>query len=173
MEDRLSISSLLADQWRAETARLARWDEYLMGFARHAATNSKDSTKVGAALVSSDNSVLLCAYNGPPRGVEDLPKRRERPTKYLYAAHAEANLVAFAARRGIRTEGHKVYVTHEPCDACARALIQAGVTEIVCDGSTTSMPKEQMEAARTMFEEASVAYRTHTQKDQDQDHAEL
>ena len=41
---------------------------------------------------------LLTAYNGPPRGVQDLAARRGRPAKYLWASHAEANLIAFAAR---------------------------------------------------------------------------
>ena len=57
------------------------WNEYLMGFARHAALKSKDSTQVGAALVGLDGEVRLCAYNGPPRGVRDMPARRERPAK--------------------------------------------------------------------------------------------
>lgn len=55
------------------------WPGYLMGFAEHAATKSKDSTKVGAVLVGPGNTVLLTGFNGPPRGVVDSPDRRERP----------------------------------------------------------------------------------------------
>lgn len=131
------------------------WDDYLMGFAQHAATKSKDSTKVGAVL-TSERRVLLTAYNGPPAGVEDSPDRRERPRKYLFASHAEANLVAFAARTGIRTEGCKVYVTHFPCSSCARSLIQAGVSCIAVGGGSTSVPQEEFEAAAVMFAEAGV-----------------
>ena len=43
------------------------WPEYLMGFAEHAARKSKDSTQVGAALTTPEGSVLITAYNGPPR----------------------------------------------------------------------------------------------------------
>ena len=109
------------------------WATYLMGFAKHAATKSKDSTKVGAVLVDQNNSVLLTAYNGPPRGVDDTPERRSRPAKYLYASHAEANLIAFAARHGISTNGCAIYCTHTPCAGCAKALIQAGII-FVCVG---------------------------------------
>lgn len=135
----------------------ASWTTYLLGFARHAATKSKDGTQVGAVLVAPDErSVLLTAYNGPPAGVEDSAERRERPEKYLFAAHAEANLISKAARFGIRTEGCSVYVTHAPCAACARTLIQAGIARILCDDGKTSMPPEEFSAAETMLREAFV-----------------
>ncbi len=73
-----------------------KWSDYYMGFAIHAATRSKDATQVGAVLVGPEGEIRLTGYNGPPNGVADLEERRERPAKYLYAAHAEANLVAFA-----------------------------------------------------------------------------
>jgi dCMP deaminase len=132
------------------------WISYYMGFAEHAARKSKDTTQVGAVLVGPGGEIRLTAYNGPPRGVEDYPERFERPAKYLYASHAEANLIAFAAREGIRTAECTVYVTHAPCASCARTLIQAGVEAVVHGPGTTSMPAEEFEAARKMFEEAYV-----------------
>lgn len=132
------------------------WTEYLYGFAEHAATKSKDNTKVGAVLVGPEGEVRLTAFNGPPRGVKDHPSRFERPAKYLYASHAEANLVAFAAREGIRTKGCTVYVTHYPCSACSRSLIQAGVAKVCVGDGTTSMPTEEFAAAKMMFDEAGV-----------------
>ena len=132
------------------------WTDYYMGFAQHAARKSKDSTQVGAILVGPDGEVRLTSYNGPPKGVMDLPARRERPAKYLCASHAEANLAAFAAREGIRTAGCTVYVTHMPCAACARTLIQAGVVNVVVGPGTTSMPAEEFDAAAIMFREAGV-----------------
>lgn len=133
------------------------WSDYLYGYAEHASTKSKDSTQVGAVLVGPDKVVLLPAYNGPPKGVRDTADRFERPRKYLFASHAEANLIAFAARRGIRTEGCTVYVTHFPCAACARTLIQAGIVKVVVGPGQTHMPDEEFEAARVMFREAGVA----------------
>lgn len=112
------------------------WPEYLMGFAEQAARKSKDSTKVGAVLVTSENVAILTGYNGPPRGVKDKPERFERPVKYLYASHAEANLIAHAARHGIRTDGCSVYVSHQPCASCMRTLIQAGIKRVVFGAGT-------------------------------------
>lgn len=132
------------------------WTAYLFDFAWLAAKKSKDATKVGAVLVGPDMEIRLTAYNGPPRGVEDRPERFERPTKYLFASHAEANLIAFAAREGIRTRGCTVYVTHHPCAGCARTLIQAGVSAVRFGPGQTSMPAEEFAAAAIMFEEAGV-----------------
>lgn len=134
---------------------MLNWTEYLMGFAKHAALKSKDTTQVGAVLTLG-NRVLLTAYNGPPAGVIDRPERRERPAKYLYASHAEANAVAFAARSGIRTAGCTMYVTHHPCASCARSIIQAGIACVVIGPGTTSMPPDEVLAAAEMFNEAAV-----------------
>lgn len=134
------------------------WNRYLMHMACAASIKSKDSTKVGAILVGPDNEVLLTGFNGPPLGVVDLPERRDvRPEKYLWVSHAEQNLVAFAARRGIATNGLTVYVTHHPCAACAKSLIQAGIRKVVIGDGTTSMPSDEFRAARQMFDEAGIA----------------
>ncbi len=133
--------------------------DYYMGFAEHAAKRSKDSTQVGAVLVGPEGEVRLTGYNGPPKGVKDYPYRFDRPTKYLFASHAEMNVVAFAAREQIQTKGCKLYVTHRPCSACARLIIQSGICEVVFGPGQTSMPPEEMEAAQAMFQEAYVACR--------------
>ncbi|CAA7614607.1 Uncharacterized deaminase in luxG 3'region [Candidatus Terasakiella magnetica] len=134
------------------------WPEYFMGFARHAASKSKDpSTQVGAVAVGPDGEIRATGYNGLPRGVEDRPERMERPAKYLWTSHAEENLVAHAARVGVSLKGCTVYVTHYPCSRCARSLIQAGVSKIAVGDGTTSMPAEEFETAKVMFAESGVA----------------
>jgi dCMP deaminase len=45
--------------------------------------------------------------------------------------HAEQNLIAHAARRGISIDGGTVVLTHSPCAKCAALLIQCGIKEIV------------------------------------------
>lgn len=131
------------------------WTKYLLGFAKHAALKSKDPTKVGAIL-ARDNFVLCAGFNGPPRGVQDLPERFVRPVKYLFATHAEQNLIATAAREGIKVDGCDVYVTHAPCSTCARLLIQAGVRKVFYGTGKTSMEADEFMAAGVMFDEAGV-----------------
>ncbi len=134
------------------------WPEYFYAFAHLASRKSKDDTQVVAALIGPDGEIRLTGYNGPPRGVSDLPARRQRPAKYLFVSHAEANLIAFAAREGIRTKDCTVYITHAPCCDCMKAMIQAGISKIVYGPGTTSMPAEMFEAAKVMAQEAGVIY---------------
>lgn len=136
-----------------------KWNDYQMLFARIAAVKSKDSTQVGAALIGPQNEIRLTAFNGPPIGVKETAARRERPTKYLFASHAETNLIAFAARAGIRTEDCTVFTTHHPCASCARTLIQAGIKRVVYGDGSFQALGDEVEAATAMFEEAGVKLR--------------
>lgn len=47
--------------------------------------------------------------------------------------HAEKNLIAFCARKGIPTEGCTVYQTHSPCLECATLMAQSGIVKVVYD----------------------------------------
>lgn len=135
------------------------WDTYLYGFAEHAAKKSKDSTQVGAVLVGPNREVRLTGFNGPPIGVHETDERRVRPTKYLFSSHGESNLISFAARAGIPTEGCTVYTTHHPCAACTRTLIQAGIKHVVFGGGTFQALGDEIEASTAMFKEAGVEVR--------------
>lgn len=139
------------------------WDQYLLGFAEHAAKKSKDSTQVGAALVGPNREVRLTGFNGPPIGVKESDERRERPTKYLFASHAEQNVLAFAARAGIQTDGCTLYVTHPPCAACSRTIIQAGIKCVAIGTGLLSAAggwEADILASREMFAEAGVKVKT-------------
>jgi dCMP deaminase len=95
---------------------------------------SKDpSTKVGAVALDDELGVLCVGYNGFPRGVKDLKERLDdRPTKYAITVHAEGNIVAQAARKGISLEGATIVVTSlYPCSNCAALMVQAGVKRII------------------------------------------
>lgn len=136
---------------------MSDWATYYMGFAQHAATKSKDSTKVGAVIVRGyPGQIISTGFNGPPRGVLDTPERLERPTKYLFACHAEANAIAFAARGGGSTEACQMFVTHHPCSSCMKLIIQAGISIVTVGDGKTSMPDEEFTVAAIMAKEAGV-----------------
>lgn len=137
------------------------WQKYLIGFAEHASTKSKDTTKVGAVLVGPNKEVRLTGYNGFPVNVAENEERHERPLKYLFTIHAEQNIVSFAAKNGIHTEGCDIYVTHPPCAKCAASLIQASIKNIYVGSGTftdTTTWKEDNRVARLMCEEAGVGF---------------
>ncbi len=45
--------------------------------------------------------------------------------------HAEENILAYAAKEGIKTKGSTLYCTALPCIKCARMLAQAGIVKVV------------------------------------------
>lgn len=135
---------------------MTSWTDYLLGFARHAATKSKDTTQVGCAIVGPEDEIRITGYNELPRGVQDLPERRLRPEKYLWTSHAEENAVSMAAREGIRLKDCIAYVTHAPCSRCARSLITAGIAKVVIAPGVTNMDPHDFDVGQQMFREAGV-----------------
>lgn len=116
----------------------ASWDETFMKMALVVADRSKDpSTQVGACIVSSENRILSLGYNGTPNGWSDesFPWEREAEdhlsTKYPYVIHAERNAVLNYGGIHSQLRGSKVFVTHFPCNECAKELVQVGVAEVV------------------------------------------
>lgn len=134
------------------------WDESFLEVASAISKRSEDlSTHVGCVIVGPDHEIRATGYNGMPRGVRATPERLARPAKYFFTSHAEANAIGNAARIGVALAGCTAYVTHPPCDDCARLLIQVGVARVVMGSGTTSMPQEKFDAARDMFLEAGIA----------------
>ena len=142
------------------------WDEHFLGLCLKIAERSKDkSTQVGCVVVGPDREVRTTGYNGMPRGVnDDIEQRQERPIKYFFFEHAERNAIFNAARVGTALKGCTLYVTSIPplpiCADCARAIIQAGIVEVIV--GTLDAPerwKDSVAAGKTMLEEAEVRVR--------------
>ena len=112
------------------------WDEYFMGIALLSSMRSKDpSTQVGACIVSDDNKIMSVGYNGFPRGCSDDEYPWERSgdksndTKYPFVCHAELNAILNSG--GHNLSGSRIYVALFPCNECAKAIIQAGIKEVI------------------------------------------
>lgn len=108
------------------------WDEYYLSICKVVATRSKDpNTQIGCVVVGPAHEIRSTGYNSFPRGIrDDVPERLERPAKYLWIEHAERNAICNAARAGTATEGCTLYVEIMPCMDCARAIVQAGITQV-------------------------------------------
>lgn len=138
------------------------WEEYFMGVAILAAQRSKDSsTQVGACIVSRDRKILSVGYNGMPVGCSDdeMPWEREGElldTKYAYVCHAELNAILNNDGRSLK--GTTIYVTLFPCNECAKAIIQCGITEIVYIEDKYAEEPNYI-AAKRMLDMAGVKYR--------------
>ena len=138
------------------------WDEYFMGVAMLSAGRSKDpGTQVGACIVNVNNRIMSVGYNGMPAGCSDdsYPWDREGDTlktKYLYVCHAELN--AILNFRGGTLEGCKIYTTLFPCNECAKALIQSGISEIIYMQDKYS-DTDSVIASKMMMKSAGVTFR--------------
>lgn len=109
------------------------WDCRFMDLALHVSSWSKDkSRQVGCVIVGPDRTVRAIGYNGFPRGLDDENvDRHARPAKYLWTEHAERNAIYAAARNGISINGSKMYLPWFPCVDCSRAIVQAGIVELI------------------------------------------
>jgi dCMP deaminase len=118
-------------------------------YARIAALYAQRSTclrgHVGAVLVQ-DSRPVGAGYNGAASGLpectevgcEPLPgDDPEFDTEMLQkfgcqrAIHAEANAIAWAARKGVELFGAEMYCTHGPCYACAKLIVASGIVRFV------------------------------------------
>ena len=104
-----------------------------MGIAREVGSWSHDpGTKVGCVLVL-EKRILSVGFNGFPQNLSDsLELYEDREYKLAVTVHAEANAILNAAKNGAKTQFCTAYVTFPPCSQCAAALIQAGVSKVVC-----------------------------------------
>ena len=138
------------------------WDEYFMSVAVLSSMRSKDpNTQVGACIVNQDLKIVGTGYNGFPKGCSDdeLPWGREGnplQTKYPFVCHAELNAILNSISRDLR--GCTLYVVMFPCNECAKAIIQSGITEVVYRDNKYP-DSDSVKASTIMLEQAGVKLR--------------
>lgn len=153
------------------------WDEYFMGLAHLSAMRSKDpSTQVGAVIVSGEHRVVSIGYNGFPNGCSDdeFPWDREGDfgaTKYPYVVHAELNAI-LDSKNDLR--GCSIYVSLFPCNECAKAIIQSGISRIVyesdkyADTDATIASKRMLRAAGVELYQLPYRIQMQVQKEENE-----
>lgn len=105
------------------------WDEVWSSFAMTISKRSIDPrSKVGAVIVTADNTqVLSVGYNGDqaggPNEVESLEPGQSG------CLHAEINSIIKLDYNNPKKK--KMYVTMSPCKMCAKAIINAGINEVI------------------------------------------
>ena len=134
------------------------WNEYFMGVAVLASKRSKDpNTQVGACIVDKNNIILSTGYNGLPYGCSDDEYTWERTgedTKYKYVVHAELNAILNAQGKDLKNA--RIFVDLFPCNECAKAIIQSGISEVVYL-SDKYADTDSVKASKRMFKCAGVA----------------
>ena len=76
-------------------------------------------------------------------------------TKYVYSTHSELN--AILNYSGGSLAGAKLYVSLFPCNECAKAIIQAGILEVIYDCDKYADTPGVI-ASKRMMDAAGVKY---------------
>ena len=105
------------------------WDSTWMEVAHVIAQRSYDERhKVGAVVVSEDNTQLLSlGYNGNYSGGPNIADSNE-PGQSGFL-HAEINALLKLDYNNPKRK--KLYLTLSPCQMCAKAIINAGIDEVI------------------------------------------
>lgn len=118
------------------------WDTYFNALASMISTRSTCRRQQHGAILVKDKQLLSTGFNGAPSGVtscdeREICVREEKGAKpgehyeWCCALHAEQNAIIQAAKHGTAIIGATIYVTGAPCLMCARAIINAGIIEVV------------------------------------------
>jgi dCMP deaminase len=128
----------------------------LLGRAQALSERSSDWWRQVGAVAVRDSQVLGSAWNhhhpteyapylnGDPRDAFERGMRADLST----AIHAEAALIAGAARDGTSLAGADLYTTTFPCPACARLIAEAGFARCLFAGRYSVLDGEQTLRAR-------------------------
>jgi len=133
-----------------------KWELRYLEMARLVSTWSKDpSTKVGAVIVDSDNTVISVGFNGLPRLIQDTDQRlNNRDIKLKMIIHAEINAIITAKRP---LNGTTIYTyPFMSCSQCAGMIIQSGICRHISYKTNNERWKDSFDLALEMFDEARV-----------------
>lgn len=120
--------------------------------------------RVGALAVR-DSRILATGYNGAPSKVTHCEHERysnpaDDPDLYWTgerwscnkAVHAEANVIAYAAKFGVALEGSVIYTNTYPCLGCFRQMVTAGVHRVVYSSHYFNDPGVEALSRATLIE---------------------
>lgn len=128
-----------------------------------AAEHSDDPHTQNGAVLAPQSGFVSVAANHVPAGLAITASRMERPRKYGFIEHAERSAIFSAARCGTKTAGSTLYCCWFACRDCARAIICAGVGEVVGHvrprALTPGRWEDEVLAGEAMLREAGVSMR--------------
>jgi dCMP deaminase len=135
---RLLASGGAVDAGASEPVRAEEEIADIVAAAQAQADTSVDWWRqVGAAIRFADGTIAAAANEHNPHRLSAYAVGDPRSNFFKgvglelsTATHAEARLIARAARDGVATEGAVMYVTDFPCPPCAKLIAGAGVAKL-------------------------------------------
>ncbi|BCW96954.1 MAG: dCMP deaminase [Fimbriimonadales bacterium] len=124
-----------------------------MQIAHMVATRATCPRRSVGAVIVLERRILATGYNGAPSGLAHCTEVGCHIVAghCIRALHAEQNAILQAALNGVSTRGATIYVTCQPCNHCAKMIINAGIQRVVFEGDYPDP------FALELFAEAGVA----------------
>ncbi len=119
------------------------WDAYFMQIAHLVKTRATCPRRQVGAVIVRDRRIVATGYNGAPQGLShcpdggpenDWPGGCMKAGHCIRSLHAEQNCLLQAAKIGVACEATTMYVTCQPCNSCAKMIINAGVSRVIYEG---------------------------------------
>ncbi len=109
------------------------WDEYFLKLAMLVSERSTCPRMHCGCVLVKNKQILSTGYNGSIPGEEHCEDVGclVVDNHCVRTIHAEMNAIIQCSSNGISSEGATAYVTNMPCTNCAKALIAAGINEVV------------------------------------------
>lgn len=136
------------------------WDEYFLQMAELVGTRGTCDRGQAGTVIVKDKRLLATGYVGSPVGLphcDDVGHEMHTVTHEdgttsrhcIRTAHSEMNAVSNAARFGVAIEGATMYSKMVACYACAKIIVNAGITRFVAmrDYHDSARTKEIFKAA--------------------------
>jgi len=115
--------------------RNAQIDRVFMNVAREIASLSRAvKAKVGAIIVDEKFNIISCAFNGTPKGFDNVAETVQEDGTLKTkpeVLHAESNAITKLAKSTQSSDGCTMYVTLTPCLQCSKLIAQAGIKRLV------------------------------------------
>jgi dCMP deaminase len=109
------------------------WDDYFLKVAMLVSERATCPRMHCGCVLVRDKQILSTGYNGSMPGeghCEDVGCWIV-DNHCIRTIHAEMNAILQCSSHGVNTYGAIAYVTNMPCTNCAKALITAGIKEVV------------------------------------------
>lgn len=112
------------------------FDQFAMCVALSVSARATCRHREQGAVITRDNRIISCGYNGAPAGEKDCLERgfcakAEEAPCMAEGLHGESNAIISAARLGISVDGCTMYCVYSPCRACCHVIKNSGIVRVV------------------------------------------
>ena len=119
------------------------WDEYFIEVMEAVSKRATCDRGRAASIIVRGRQILTTGYVGSAIGAPHCDKVGHDMRKVIdeegnlsehcvRTIHAEQNAICQAAKYGISIDGSSIYTRMEPCAACAKMIVNAGIKEVIC-----------------------------------------